>query len=101
MINITKKGNRVKIEGHTQADICAAVSSIMYTCYNILHEYDNKGVELNDSLEHGTDCDNVEIIIRRKDANTEKVWNVMCQELEIVAKENPDNVTYKEEKTSV
>ena len=97
MINITKKGNRVTIEGHTQADICAAVSSIMYTCYNILIEYDSKGVELNDSLENSTNCDKVEIIIRRKDKNTEPVWNVMCRELEIVANENPNNVTYCEE----
>ena len=94
MINVTRKGNRVKIEGHTEPTVCAAVSTIMYTCYNVLHEYDPKGVELNDSRELGTDCDNVEIILRRNDTNTQKVWHVMCLELETVANENPQCVTY-------
>lgn len=94
MINITKKGNRVKIEGHTEPTICAAVSSIMYTCYNILIEYDTKGVELKDSLEIGKDYDNVEIILRRIDTHTEKVWNVMCLEFEKLSHDNPENVTY-------
>ena len=94
MINITKKGNRVKIEGHTEPTLCAAVSSIMYTCYNILTEYDPRGVELKDSLEIGKDYDNVEIILRRNDPNTIKVWNVMCLEFEKLSKDNPENVTY-------
>lgn len=97
MINITKKGNRVKIEGHTEPSICAAISTIMYTCYNILTEYDAKGVELKDSLEIGKNCDNVEIILRRKDVNTEKVWNVMCLEFEKVAEDNPQCVTYEKD----
>ena len=97
MINITRKGNRVKIEGHTEPTVCAAVSTAMYTCYNILNEYDPRGVELKDSLEVGKDCDNVEIILRRNDTTTSKVWQVMCQEFEIIAKENPDNATYIEQ----
>lgn len=96
MINITKNGNRVKIEGHTESTICAAVSTIMYTCYNILTEYDPRGVELKDSLEIGTDCDNVEIILRRNDINTQKIWNVMCLEFKKVAEDNPQSVTYIE-----
>lgn len=101
MINIIKKGSRVKIEGHTEPSICAAISTIMYTCYNILNEYDTKAVELKDSLEIGKDCDKVEIILRRNDTNTSKVWQVMCQEFKLVADENPNNVTYIEnEKTS-
>ena len=94
MINITRKGNRVKIEGHTEPTVCAAISTIMYTCYNILHEYDPKGVELKDSLEIGTGCDNVEIILRRNDTNTQKVWQVMCLEFKKVAEDNPQGVTY-------
>ena len=97
MINITKKGNKVKIEGHTEATVCAAVSTAMYTCYNILNEYDPRGVELKDSLEVGKGCDNVEIILRRNDTNTSKVWHVMCQEFKIISEENPDSVTYTEE----
>lgn len=97
MINITRKGNRVKIEGHAEATVCAAISTIMYTCYNILFEYDPRGVELKDSLELGKDYDNVEIILRRNDTNTSKVWHVMCQECRIVADENPDSVTFIEE----
>ena len=96
MINIIKKGSRVKIEGHTEPIICAAVSSIMYTCYNILTEYDPRGVELNDSLENGKDFDNVEIILRRNDKNTAPVWNVMCLEFEKLSQDNPQNVTYKD-----
>lgn len=96
MINITKKGNRVKVEGHTEPTICAAISSIMYTCYNILTEYDAKGVELNDSLEIGKDYDNVEIILRRNDKHTQSIWNVMCLEFKKVAEDNPQSVTYNE-----
>lgn len=94
MINITRKGNRVKIEGHTEPTVCAAISTIMYTCYNILHEYDPKGVELKDSLEIGADCDNVEIILRRNDTNTQKIWQIMCLEFERVAEDNPQCVAY-------
>ena len=96
MIEINRKGNRVKIEGHTQADICAAVSTIMYTCYNILNQYDSKGIELNDALENGKGQDNVEVILRRNDTNTQLVWQVMCREFEQLAKDNPGNVTYCE-----
>lgn len=101
MINITRKGNRVKIEGHTSAEVCAAISTIMYTCYNILHEYDAKGVELKDSLENGTEGDNVEIILRRNDKNTVIVWDVMCQEFEKVAEEQPQGVTYNDKNKDI
>lgn len=97
MVNITKKGNRVMINGHTQPDICAAISTIMYTCYNILVEYDRKGIELKDSLDNGKDYDNVEMILRRNDTNTEKVWYVMCQEFKILSEQYPDSVSYIEE----
>lgn len=96
MINIIKRGNRVKIEGHTKAEVCAAISTIMYTCYNILNTYDTKSVEMNDSLELGKDYDNVEIILRRNDKNTAPVWQIMCLEFEKVAEEEPQCVTYKD-----
>ena len=101
MINITKKGNRVKIEGHTDSTICAAISTIMYTCYNILTEYDPKSIEMNDSLENGKDFDNVEVILRRNDKNTSIVWHVMCLEFEKVATDNPQNVTYEDKNKDI
>lgn len=94
MINIVKRGNRVKIEGHTKAEVCAAISTIMYTCYNIITEYDPRAIELKDSLELGKDYDNVEIILRRNDKNTAPVWKVMCLEFEKVAEEESQSVTY-------
>jgi uncharacterized protein YsxB (DUF464 family) len=94
MINITRKGNRLKIEGHAEPVLCASVSSIMYTCYNILADYDSKGVELKDSLEDGKDYDNVEMILRRNDKNTSSIWQVMCLEFEKLAEDNPQSVTY-------
>lgn len=40
MIRITKSSDIIFLKGHTLPDICAAVSSIMYTSANMLLKYD-------------------------------------------------------------
>ena len=39
MVKIIFNGNKITFEGHTYPDICAAVSSIMYTTANLLDKY--------------------------------------------------------------
>lgn len=42
MIKITKSSDTVFFKGHTIPDVCAAVSSIMYTSVNLLNKYDSE-----------------------------------------------------------
>ena len=40
MIRIKHNEHKIVIDGHSKPEICAAVSSIMYTCVNVLSVYD-------------------------------------------------------------
>lgn len=40
--------NMIEIEGHAQSDVCAAISSIMYTAVNIMNNIDEEAVSFED-----------------------------------------------------
>jgi len=40
--------NMIEIEGHAQPDVCAAISSIMYTAVNIMNHIDEEAVSFED-----------------------------------------------------
>jgi len=48
MIEITYDDDSVEISGHTRVDICAAVSSIVYTTINALLNDDENNIILED-----------------------------------------------------
>lgn len=61
MIRITKKNDQITFTGHTIPDICAAVSSVMYTTANALLKYKN------DCINYTDDEDTVTITINYHD----------------------------------
>jgi uncharacterized protein YsxB (DUF464 family) len=52
MITIEKKEDIITFKGHSQPDICASVSSIMYTTVNALNKFDEKILSYTDDKEH-------------------------------------------------
>lgn len=52
MITIEKKNDVITFKGHTDSDICASVSSIMYTTVNALNKFDEKIITYNDDTEN-------------------------------------------------
>lgn len=51
MIKITKSSDVIFFKGHTIPDVCAAVSSIMYTSVNMLLKYDKNCFMYKDNAE--------------------------------------------------
>ena len=90
MITISKSKaeyNSVKIliKGHSQADICSAVSSVAYTCINILLEYDPTWVIVEDNKED----DYLLILITKTDYLVELVMKVMFQMFKDIEEQVP------------
>ena len=70
-IYITK--DMIEIEGHAKADVCASISSVMYTAVNIMLQIDNESVEYKDT---GT----LVIIKRLKHSNElDASWDTMIR----------------------
>ena len=63
MINITKEKDIIKITGHSEPNICAGVSSVMYTTTNALLKYNKDSIDYNDD----TEKDEVVIAINKRD----------------------------------
>ena len=51
MITITRKDDVITFNGHSRVDICAAVSSIMYTTLNAMEKFDDESFDFNDDKE--------------------------------------------------
>lgn len=49
MIEITKNKNNIIFRGHSLPDICASVSSIMYTTVKALNSYDKECITYTDN----------------------------------------------------
>lgn len=71
MIRVVRDGNKIKISGHSVPDICAAISSIMYTSVNALLEYNKDCISYND------DGDSVKITILEHDDIIDMIVNNM------------------------
>lgn len=63
MIQITKEKNTINISGHSAPNICAAISSVMYTTVNALMKYGDKCISYKDDKIN----DVVTITIKKKD----------------------------------
>lgn len=73
MITIKITASHINITGHTQADICASVSCIMYSHMKLLEKYNNKSYEYTDSN------DIVDIILTFHDEMTDMIWDNMVE----------------------
>jgi uncharacterized protein YsxB (DUF464 family) len=51
MIKITYKKDEINISGHAQPDVCAAVSSTMFTCLKMLYKYDSTSFSYTDDTD--------------------------------------------------
>lgn len=49
MITIRKDGDHINITGHSQPDVCSAVSSVMYTSVNLLAKYNKDSIKFQDN----------------------------------------------------
>ena len=94
MIVVTSKDNHLVIEGHTDPVVCSSVSTVVYTCYNMLMDYDSQSIEFTDYKEIGTDYDKIEIFLKKYDTTTQLIWRITCQELQELSIQYPQNVTY-------
>ena len=73
MIKIKIAPSHIRIEGHSQPDICASVSCIMYSHTKLLEKYNNKSYEYSD------DNDIVDIILTFHDKMTDMIWDNMVE----------------------
>ena len=96
MIVVTSKDNYLAIEGHTDPVVCSSVSTVVYTCYNMLMSYDSQSIDFKDYKEIGTDCDKIEMFLKKFDTTTFLIWRITCQELQELSKQYPQNVSYNE-----
>lgn len=93
MIKILFKNNEeyydIKFEGHTQPDICAAVSSVMYTTANAIKLYSAESIDYTDNEVE----DYVKIIIHRDDEMIDLlVLNMFNMLQDLIEDENEDKI---------
>ena len=94
MIAVTNKDNYLTIEGHADPVVCASVSTLVYTCYNMMITYDTESISFKDYKELGTCHDKIEIILKKHDRVTDLIWTIICQELQELSTQYPQSVTY-------
>ena len=71
-IEITVKDNNIMLSGHAKPDVCAAISSVMYTTVNILMKLEPNTISYTD------DGDYVDIILSEEHSDVAKIiWNNM------------------------
>lgn len=73
MIEISKNKDRILVSGHSEHDICAAISSIMYTGVNFLDRYDNECIDFEDNTKE----DYVMIRINKHDDTIDMIIDTM------------------------
>lgn len=83
MIRVLAKKDRITIYGHSQSDVCASVSSAMYTTINILFRYDASSILYEDCK------DSVCITILKHDNIIDMVIDNMLQMFEDVCDQAP------------
>lgn len=92
MIKIEYNDNVVTFKGHTTPDICAAVSSVMYTSVNLLDKYDNDCFLFKDYEQE----DFVLISIYRHDNFIDMIINNMFDMLnDLIEDGNEDKIELK------
>lgn len=82
MIKVIKEDNKITMTGHSVPEICAGFSSVMYTCVNVILEYDKSAISFQDV------DDVVTIEILKHDRFIDIVVNVMMKAFEDLHDEN-------------
>lgn len=85
MIKIDIDKNKIKFIGHSLPDICAAVSSVMYTSVNAILKYDK------DSIDYKDENDEVIITIIKHDKIIDLLINNMIDMLNDIHSDFGDN----------
>lgn len=93
MIKILFKNNEeyydIKFEGHTKSDICASVSSIMYTTVNAIALYSRESIDYTDNEIE----DYVKMIIHKDDEMIELlVTNMFNMLQDLIEDGNEDKI---------
>ncbi len=84
MIKVIKKGDSITITGHSQPDVCASISSVMYTSVNMLAKYDKDCVVFEDNNE----LDFVAIDIKKHDEVIDLVVDNMMSMFEDIKEQS-------------
>ena len=92
MIKVTVLEDSVEIQGHALPDVCAAVSSVMYTTINILARIDEKCVTFKDYLESEEKEDKVVIKLLKHDHIIDIIYDNMINMFEDIESAHNDNV---------
>lgn len=87
-IEVTDNKNKIYITGHAQPNVCAAVSSIMYTTVNLLDKYDTQCYEFEDNTEE----DYVEVNILKYDNIIKITIDNMLDMYRDLNESHPDDV---------
>lgn len=85
MIKIDIDKNKIKFIGHSLPDICAAVSSVMYTSVNAILKYDKYSIDYKD------ENDEVIITIIKHDKIIDLLINNMIDMLNDIHSDFGDN----------
>lgn len=91
MVKIIFNGNKITFEGHTYPDICAAVSSIMYTTANLLDKYSSIVKENVLKFTDNVYDDYVEMTILYTDDIVDMVVNNMKHMIEDLIEDNNED----------
>ena len=94
MITVTNKDNYLTIEGHADPVVCASVSTLVYTCHNMMITHDTESIVFKDYKEIGTGHDKIEIFLKKYDKVTDLIWTIICQELQELSIQYPQSVAY-------
>lgn len=90
MITIKYDDNSIKISGHSNADVCAAVSSITYTGVNFLTEYKLDSIEFTDTVDENYEGEmNIKLLIQ--DDITKKIFDTMIKMYQDVVDQVPSS----------
>jgi len=85
MIKINKEKDIITMTGHSMPDICAAISSIMYTSVNALLKYNETAIEYKD------ENDIITIEIKKHDTIIDLLINNMFDMFEDVLTDYGDD----------
>lgn len=87
--------DHVAIKGHSYPDICAAVSSVMYTSVNLCTKFNH------DSIHFMDDDEVVQIIkLRTDDSNVNIVWMNMISMFKDIVDGSDGNVIFNDNTTN-
>lgn len=85
MIKISKTNDKILISGHSEHDICAAISSIVYTGVNFLDKYDTECIDFEDNTKE----DYVLVNINRHDETIDMIIDTMIDMFRDVIEQVP------------